>query len=71
MKRRPWLIQDLASIPDVYADLFRFLMTGRTGIAVNEWLGSRMTPRVCICHQFPCIVLTRHIDDRQMGLYDG
>ncbi|KIR81389.1 hypothetical protein I306_01624 [Cryptococcus gattii EJB2] len=33
------------SIPDVYADLFRFLMTGRTGIAVTEWLGSRMTPR--------------------------
>ncbi|OXG13990.1 hypothetical protein C366_04983 [Cryptococcus neoformans Tu401-1] len=37
--------QQGTSIPDVYADLFRFLMTGRTGIAVNEWLGSRMTPR--------------------------
>lgn len=37
--------QQGTSIPDVYADLFRFLMTGRTGVAVSEWLGSRMTPR--------------------------
>ncbi|WVQ74239.1 hypothetical protein IAR50_003835 [Cryptococcus sp. DSM 104548] len=37
--------QQGTSISDVHADLFRFLLTGRTGVAVSEWLGSRMTPR--------------------------
>ncbi|WWC91790.1 uncharacterized protein L201_006737 [Kwoniella dendrophila CBS 6074] len=37
--------QQAMSTPDVHADLFRFLMTGRSGIAVNEWLGNRLTGR--------------------------
>ncbi|TYJ53254.1 hypothetical protein B9479_006122 [Cryptococcus floricola] len=37
--------QQGTSISDVHADLFRFLLTGRAGVAVSEWLGSRMTPR--------------------------
>ncbi|WVQ84661.1 hypothetical protein IAT38_006816 [Cryptococcus sp. DSM 104549] len=37
--------QQATSIPDVHADLFRHLITGRTGIAVTEWLGNRMTGR--------------------------
>nr|ODN91736.1 hypothetical protein L203_00987 [Cryptococcus depauperatus CBS 7841] len=37
--------QQGVSIADVHADMFRFLMTGRTGVVVSEWLGSRMTPR--------------------------
>ncbi|OCF41363.1 hypothetical protein I317_04844 [Kwoniella heveanensis CBS 569] len=37
--------QQAMTIPDVHADLFRFLMTGRSGIAVNEWLGNRLTGR--------------------------
>ncbi|WWD19682.1 hypothetical protein CI109_104144 [Kwoniella shandongensis] len=37
--------QQATTIPDVHADLFRFLMTGRSGVAVSEWLGSRLTGR--------------------------
>ncbi|WVF72936.1 hypothetical protein IAT40_007754 [Kwoniella sp. CBS 6097] len=37
--------QQAMTIPDVHADLFRFLMTGRSGVAVNEWLGNRLTGR--------------------------
>ncbi|KAK8853269.1 hypothetical protein IAR55_003972 [Kwoniella newhampshirensis] len=37
--------QQATSILDVYADLFRFLMTGRSAVAVSEWLGSRLTGR--------------------------
>ncbi|WVR07625.1 hypothetical protein IAU60_004667 [Kwoniella sp. DSM 27419] len=37
--------QQGTSIPDVHADLFHFLMTGRSGIAVNEWLGNKLTGR--------------------------
>nr|XP_018260797.1 uncharacterized protein I303_06513 [Kwoniella dejecticola CBS 10117]OBR82955.1 hypothetical protein I303_06513 [Kwoniella dejecticola CBS 10117] len=37
--------QQAMSIPDVHSDLFRFLMTGRSGVAVNEWLGSKLTGR--------------------------
>jgi len=33
------------TVADVHADLFRFLMAGRCGPAVNEWLGNRMTNR--------------------------
>ncbi|KAL7418520.1 hypothetical protein Q5752_006978 [Cryptotrichosporon argae] len=31
---------------EVHADLFRLLMTGRTGPAVTDWLGNRMSNRV-------------------------
>lgn len=34
------------SHPDVHADLFRLLVTGRAGVAVTEWLGNRLTGRV-------------------------
>lgn len=34
------------STPDVHADLFRLLMISRSGPAVAEWLGNRMTNRV-------------------------
>nr|XP_019010398.1 uncharacterized protein I206_04867 [Kwoniella pini CBS 10737]OCF49179.1 hypothetical protein I206_04867 [Kwoniella pini CBS 10737] len=37
--------QQAMTIPDVHSDLFRFLMTGRSGVAVNEWLGSKLTGR--------------------------
>ncbi|WRT70155.1 uncharacterized protein IL334_007149 [Kwoniella shivajii] len=37
--------QQAMSTFDVHSDLFRFLMTGRSGVAVNEWLGSRLTGR--------------------------
>jgi len=30
----------------VHADLFKSLMTGRSGVAVAEWLGNRLTGRV-------------------------
>jgi hypothetical protein len=33
------------TVADVHADLFRFLMAGRCGSAVNEWMGNRMTNR--------------------------
>ncbi|WOO81875.1 uncharacterized protein LOC62_04G005390 [Vanrija pseudolonga] len=33
------------STPDVHADLFRLLMISRSGPAVAEWLGNRMTNR--------------------------
>ncbi|KAL1412364.1 hypothetical protein Q8F55_000108 [Vanrija albida] len=33
------------STPDVHADLFRLLMISRSGPAVSEWLGNRMTNR--------------------------
>lgn len=36
--------QDM-SVADVHADLFRFLVAGRCGPAVSEWVGSRMTNR--------------------------
>lgn len=41
--------QQGVSPADVHADLFRFLMTGRSGVAVGEWLGNRLTNRVS-CH---------------------
>ena len=31
---------------DVHADLFKLLLTGRSGVAVSEWLGNRLTGRV-------------------------
>ncbi|WWC94956.1 hypothetical protein V866_001808 [Kwoniella sp. B9012] len=37
--------QQAMSIQDVHSDLFRFLMTGRSGVAVNEWMGNRLTGR--------------------------
>lgn len=38
--------QQAVSAPDVHADLFRFLMTGRPSVPVSEWLGNRLTNRV-------------------------
>lgn len=32
---------------EVYADLYRLLIAGRSGVAVAEWLGNRLTTRVC------------------------
>lgn len=34
------------SVQDVHADLFRFLMTGRSREAISEWMGNKLTGRV-------------------------
>lgn len=36
----------IVSKADAHADLFRFLMTGRSNEAVSEWLGAKLTGRV-------------------------
>ncbi|KAK4687139.1 hypothetical protein P7C73_g2981, partial [Tremellales sp. Uapishka_1] len=37
--------QQAMTVPEVHADLFKLLTTGRSGVAVNEWLGNRLTGR--------------------------
>ena len=39
-------MEPVVSKIDVHADLFNFMMTGRCGVAVAEYLGSRLTGRV-------------------------
>lgn len=39
--------QQGVSASDVHAELFRFLMTGRPSVPIGEWLGNRLTNRVC------------------------
>lgn len=51
------------SVSDVHADLFKFLMAGRGGPAVTEWLGNRLANRV----RWRLIVLTLGRD--QVGDY--
>lgn len=41
---------------EVMDDVFRFLMTGRCSAAVTEWLGSRLTGRVCDGYTAPVMV---------------
>lgn len=48
--------------PEVHADLFRLLMTGRKDAGVTEWFSNRLTGRVGIFPHLKCISLTSDCD---------
>lgn len=51
-KSRIQLTGDVVSVKEVHADLFKLLMTGRSGPAVQEWLGNRLTGRVSVLNDW-------------------